>query len=492
VYPKPWRSTRRRYLAGPAILVMAAVAVSAPGSSSPQPSAASAAAITTTVSVAEDTYISTSNPNTPFGSDTKIVTCGNDTPVCAVDNANEKRGLLKFNVSGLTGTVTTVKLRYAVSTTSVPALKIQKLTTNGWAQGTVTWNNGGSSLPAGPTVYTGTSGAAAGWYEADVTGAVTGNGTYSFVVLNPTGSTTRLTPKELNAANAPQLVITTHTNATPDIVLDAAGDISTRTKTGGNKLTSDLVLSLNPDHVLTMGDNQYDNGALADFQAYFNSTWGRFKSKIHPSPGHHDYYTDANAAGYYTYFGAAATPRNPMCTSGCEGYYSFDLGNWHLIALNTNHHNCAYVACGPGSAQVNWLAADLAANTKPCVLAYWADPRWSSGTKHGSNRAVDAIWDALSAARVDIALNGHEHFYERFAKQNSDGAATADGIRQFTVGTGGNAPLYPFGTPIANSEVRDNSTRGVLQMTLHANSYHWSFKPIPGGSFTDSGTGTCN
>ena len=249
--------------------------------------------------------------------------------------------------------------------------------------------------------------------------------------------------------------------------------------------------------MLVLGDSQYNDGFAAQYSQYFDKLWGQFKNIIHPAPGHHDYYTDATAAGYYGYYGAAANnSTQPNCTASCEGYYSFDIGNWHIVALNTNHYTggalqvCAYVACDATSAQVTWLKRDLAASTKPCRLAFWSDPRWSSGTKHGSNPVIGPIWDALYAAHVDLALNGHEHEYERFAKQNPNGAADAAGIREIVSGTGGNG-LYPFGTPLNNSQVRDNVTHGVLKLTLHSDSYTWNFLPVD-GTFTDTGTQTCN
>ncbi|HUD11646.1 MAG TPA: cellulase family glycosylhydrolase [Candidatus Saccharimonadia bacterium] len=298
------------------------------------------------------------------------------------------------------------------------------------------------------------------------------------------------------SANSSSLQVKTD-SATSDPVVVAAGDISTGTTDGGNKQTSDLVLSLKPTAVITMGDNQYNTGSAADFAKYFAPTWGRFKNLIHPAPGHHEYYTDHTAAGYYSYFGAAANNASqPNCKSSCEGYYSFNLGSWHLIALNTNHYLtspkavCAFVACDASSAQVAWLKQDLANNTQACTLAYWSDPRWTSGTTHGSNPVIGPIWDALYAGHADLALNGHEHLYERFAKQNPQGQADPAGIREIIAGTGGN-DLYPFGTPIANSQMRNDTSKGVLQLTLHSDSYTWQFVPAT-GTFTDFGTQACN
>ncbi len=282
------------------------------------------------------------------------------------------------------------------------------------------------------------------------------------------------------------------TDTSSDPVVVAAGDISTRTLLGGNLLTSDVVRSLNPDAVVTMGDNQYPDGSLRDFNTYYDATWGRFKSITHPSPGHHEYYTDPGATGYFGYFGAAANPRNPGCNSDCSGYYSWDIGTWHMVALNTNGDDCGYVACDASSAQVAWLKADLARSSQPCVAAYFADPRWSSGTKHGNNPSLGPIWDALYAAGADVVLNGHEHLYERFAKQAPSGQASDRGVRQFTIGTGGNGALYDLGNILPNSQAQNNNSRGVLRLALHDGSYGWSFEPALGDTFRDSGADTCN
>jgi hypothetical protein len=454
--------------------------------------------VTTTFTTTEDTVIQSNSPNTVWGADSRMITCGSGTNVCNVDSADEKRSLMKFNVSGLDGNVTSAKLRFYATTGNTPVLNVQKVTDNTWTEAATTWNNG-NALTTDATVYNSNSGTSAGWYEADVTSAIPYDGTYSFVITNPNDFPTRFASKESTSpVAAPELVVTT---GQPDPLVVAAGDISTITTTGGNKMTSDLILSINPDAVITTGDNQYNTGSLSDFQTYFHPTWGRFKSKIHPSPGHHEYYSDSTAAGYFGYFGAAATPNDPTCTASCDGYYSWDYEDWHLVALNTNHYSnpsqpsttyCGFVACDATSEQIAWLEADLAATTKGCTLVYWADPRWSSGANHGSNTAMGAIWDVLYDAKVDLAINGHEHLYERFAKQNPSGTAVSDGVRQFTVGTGGNAPLYNFDTILANSEAHDNSTRGVLKLKLHGNSYDWEFAPVSGGSYTDSGSATCN
>jgi 3',5'-cyclic AMP phosphodiesterase CpdA len=250
----------------------------------------------------------------------------------------------------------------------------------------------------------------------------------------------------------------------------AAGDISPPWL-GPQKLTSDLVLRLAPTRVLTLGDEQYDTGSLADFRTFYGPTWGRVKAETEPVPGNHEYDTPG-AAGYFSYFGPAAG-------SPTRGYYSFDLGNWHLIALNSN------IARGVQSAQEIWLRTNLAATSKRCLLAYWHHPRFSSGTTYGDDPRLAAFWNDLYAARADIVLNGHEHNYERFGPQTPAAVADKHSIREFVVGTGG-AREYPFGPAKPNSQRRLTGQYGVLDLTLGPTSYGWKFVAV-GGRVLDSG-----
>lgn len=280
----------------------------------------------------------------------------------------------------------------------------------------------------------------------------------------------------------------------PDPVVAAAGDIACDPADGGYNAgngtatscrqgaTSNLLLDAGLAGVLSLGDHQYSDGALAKFQASYDPSWGRARALTHPAVGNHEYQT-AGAAGYFSYFGAAAG-------DPAKGYYSFDIGAWHLIALNSE---CANVSggCGPGSPQESWLRADLAANPTSCTLAYWHQPRFSSG-HHGSRAVYDAFWQALYDAGVEIVLNGHDHDYERFAPQTPAGAADpANGIREFVVGTGG-AEHYAFVAAQPNSQVRNGGTFGVLRLTLHPGSYDWEFVPEAGKTFTDSGGSACH
>lgn len=275
-------------------------------------------------------------------------------------------------------------------------------------------------------------------------------------------------------------------------VIAAAGDIACAPTdpdfNGGNgtatrchmSATSELMVGAGLAAVLPLGDEQYKSGTQAEFRGSYDPSWGRLNGIARPVAGNHEYVT-AGAAGYYSYFGSAAGDPG-------KGYYSYDVGSWHLVALNSN---CSKVGgCGAGSPQESWLRADLAAHPAACTLAYWHAPRFSSA--QASNvAATAALWRALYAARAEVVLNGHKHVYERFAPQTPAGAANSSrGIREFVVGTGGEE-LDDFTSVKPNSEARSR-TFGVLQLTLRQGGYSWQFEPEAGASFTDSGSAVCH
>ena len=297
------------------------------------------------------------------------------------------------------------------------------------------------------------------------------------------------------------ILLASAARANADPVIAAAGDIacapSNQYYNGGNgttghcqqKFTSNLLVNAGLSAVITLGDNQYDTGKLSSFQQVFNPTWGRVKSIMHPGVGNHEYLT-TGAVGYFDYFNGIGNQTGPAGDRR-QGYYSFAVGSWHLIALNTND-GCTLVACGAGSAQEKWLRADLAAHPAACTLAYWHAPRFSSGYS-GNNTFTQALWQDLYNAGADVVLSGHSHDYERFAPQDQNGSLNrTNGIREFVVGTGGAFFTSLGSSPKPNSEVRQNSTFGVLKLTLHPASYDWKFYPEAGGSYTDSGTGLCH
>jgi hypothetical protein len=279
----------------------------------------------------------------------------------------------------------------------------------------------------------------------------------------------------------------TESAAASSPTLAAAGDIACAPGSPpmGNACqqngTAALVQSLNPTAVAALGDEQYESGTTFEFAGAFQPSWGAFKPLIHPVVGNHEYVT-SGAAGYFGYFGPAAGQPG-------QGYYSYDLGTWHLIALNSN---CEFVSCDAGSPQEQWLRADLASHPTNCTLAYWHHPLFTSRGTQGDpdTLATRAFWQALYDNRADIVLAGHHHFYERFAPQNPNGQGDPGGIREFIVGTGG-YNLQSFSTTAPNSEVRNSSSFGVLLLTLNPNSYDWRFVPEGSGGFTDQGSGPC-
>jgi 3',5'-cyclic AMP phosphodiesterase CpdA len=234
-----------------------------------------------------------------------------------------------------------------------------------------------------------------------------------------------------------------------------------------------------PDAVVFIpGDVVYDSGSTAEYQNCFGPSWGRFKERVRPVPGNHDY--NSGGAPYFDYFGAAAGEVG-------KGYYSYDLGDWHVVALNSN---CNDIACGPNSPQVRWLEEDLRASTAKCSLAYWHHPRFTSGLA-GDTGVMNPIWRTAVENGVDVVVSGHDHDYERFAPLDSAGQPDPNGARQFIVGTGG-AYLRPFGEPKPASEVRLSGTHGIIRFNLYPDRYEWQFIPQDDPARTDSGTGECH
>lgn len=244
-----------------------------------------------------------------------------------------------------------------------------------------------------------------------------------------------------------------------------------------------LIGNLDPsgvDPIASLGDESGDQGTAAEFTNCFDPVWHPYKARTHPAIGNHDW-TTGNADGYFGYWGAAAGPVN-------QGWYSYDVGTWHVIVLSSY---CGKVGgCGLGSPQVAWLKSDLAAHKTQCTLAYWHHPLFTSSPQPGTSGNTSAFWSVLYANGADVVVNAHVRMYERFAPQDPNGVATANGIREFVVGTGG-GQLATYSSRAANSEVIDDTTYGVLQLTLHPGSYDWKFVPAL-GSFTDAGSGSCH
>ena len=264
------------------------------------------------------------------------------------------------------------------------------------------------------------------------------------------------------------------------VVLVGAGDIADCADLSGAEATAKLLDAI-PSTVFTAGDNAYEQGTAEQFAKCYDPTWGRQKARTRPSVGNHEFHS-TSATPYFDYFGANAG-------DPAKGFYSYELGAWHIIVLNSE---CSEVgSCKSGSVEEKWLRGDLQSHPSVCTLAYWHKPLFSSGAKHGNDPEMKAFWDDLYGAHAAIVINGHDHDYERFAPQDTDGKPdAAHGIREFVVGTGGKSHR-PFATPLPTSELRNADTFGVLKLTLHPNSYDWEFIPEAGKTFHDSGSERC-
>jgi len=264
-----------------------------------------------------------------------------------------------------------------------------------------------------------------------------------------------------------------------DPVLVGAGDI-VLCSANHDEETAQLIENI-PGTVFTAGDNAYPDGSTENFTKCYDPSWGKFKDRTQPAVGNHEYNTKG-AAAYFAYFGAGAS--DPT-----KGYYSYDLGQWHIIVINSN---CSEIGgCQAGSPQLQWLQSDLASHQSDCTLAYMHHPLFNTGF-HGNTDELKTIWQTLYDAGADVVIAGHDHNYQRFTPQDPNGKKDLNrGIREFVVGTGGGS-LYEFIRPATNIEARNDNTYGVLKLTLHPTSYDWEFIPVAGKTFTDSGTGNCH
>jgi hypothetical protein len=267
------------------------------------------------------------------------------------------------------------------------------------------------------------------------------------------------------------------------VTLVGAGNIARCDRTN-DEATAALLNGI-PGTVFALGDGAFPNGTLANYQDCYDPSWGRHKARTYPVTGNHDYDLSTTADGYFGYFGAIAGDPS-------QGYYSYDLGAWHIVVLNSNN---TFVSTAVGSPQETWLRSDLTATSKRCVLAMWHNPRFYSTTSSTffPTTSVKPFWDDLYAAGAEIIVNAHMQDYERFAPQTSSGVADpTNGIREFVVGTGGGGLDAPNTLITANSEAQISGVYGVLKLTLGDGSYSWQFIPVAGQTGTDSGSGSCH
>jgi hypothetical protein len=454
---------------------------------------------TVTVLAAADAYVQADKPAVNFGSSTEL----------HADASPVTNSYVKFQVSGLTAAPTKVTLRIYTRSAGTTSVKVQAVSDSSWTESELTY---ATAPPLGAAVGNSGTLTANTYFAIDVTSTVTGNGTYSFAAS--TGSTAVRILDSKEGANPPQLVVERTTTTTPpptttttpppptDPVVLAAGDVACApTESGYNggagipgqchmKATSDILMGTPASTVMMLGDSQYNSGALADLQTSYGASWGRVLANTRPTVGNHEY-GQSGAGGYFSYFQDAATPQQPGCRKNCWGYYSYDVGNWHIAVINTECTRIGSgVGCAVGSPQEQWLNADLAAHASGCTMVVGHRPRWSSNSFASSD--IAPLIDVMYARGVDVMLTGHAHSYERFAPQNAAGQRDdAAGIREFVVGTGGEN-YSGFGTVVANSEVRKNQIFGVFKLVLHPGRFDWSFVPDPATPFADSGSQACH
>ena len=470
-------------------------------------------AATMTLSPVADSHVMADQPDANFGTATAL----------RIDGSPISVAYLKFDVQGLTAAPTSATLKLVSPVSSTTPINAKSVTDTTWTETGVTYNN----RPAvGGTVASFTPRSTNAVMSFDVTSLVKNNGLVSFAV-DTTSTTSKSLPSRENPTveYRPQLVIDTGTTSTPtatatatatstatatatasgSTVIALAGDVACglteANYNGGDgtadacraKYTANLINNMNPSRLFAMGDLQYNSGSLTDFNGSYHNSWGAFKGKTNPVVGNHEYGT-SGAAGYFSYFGDAATPLQPGCRKDCNGYYSFNVpvgsNNWHIAVINGECTRIGGgVGCAVGSAQYNWLKSDLEANAATkCTAVLTHKPRWSSSSFYTPD--IQPLVDLMDANKVDLLLAGHAHSYERFAPQTASGSSSSTGIRQITVGTGGR-DSQGFGTVLPNSVVHQNHIFGVMKLTLNPTSYSWSYVPDPTTPFSDSGSGNC-
>ena len=539
--PTPTVAVTPSPTAGPTLAPTVTSTPSPTGPSIPTPTPTVVACTSTTSSfvVSADAFVNQSSPTTNYGAGAELR--------AKILSSASSETYLSFNVSGLTDTVTNATLRlmtanYAgTDTVSAPDVA---MVTGAWSESTITWStkpSQGALIAQGRTAW-----ATNATYTWDVTSAVTGNGAVSLALIGTTSDQVTANSREQNAAGSagkPTLIVTTcgGTAPTPTVavtpigtvtptatttpsptptgtvspgpaaVMVAVGDIACKAGSAPTstscqqQATSNVAVQANPDTVLVLGDNQYECGSSADFSGSYGPSWGQLKNVTHPVIGNHEYNwgdgvnppcagvpMPSGAQGYWTYFGDAATPLQPGCRENCLGYYSYDVGAWHVVVLNSMLCTGAIGGsnqCYVGSPQQTWLKNDLQGRSNQCVIAAWHHPLFSTGEKAPGTKA---LWDTLYAGGAEIVLAGHLHRYEQFGPQDGAGNASPYGMREFVVGTGGRNFQKWSGRTAPNLEVVNDSSFGVLRLTLRGNGYDWQFLSAAGGQLSASGSDNCH
>ncbi|TAH48454.1 MAG: DNRLRE domain-containing protein [Chloroflexota bacterium] len=465
------------------------------------PPVVSSVSTTHTFFAVADAFVKETHPSKNFG---HVVTLrAKKSPVI--------QSYLRFDVNGLSGVVSKATLRVYARRASDVGYRVHAVSEGAWDEEALTFEN---APKVGRKIRVRGSFGSGEWTSIDVTSLVQGEGIYDLALIARGEKRVSFSSRE-SGANAPQLIIETTDLATPtDTATITPTETATPTPTETATPTPTETATPTPTHtstpidtspvfvgagdiascsndedeataklldgiegtVFTLGDIAYPDGSAQEFADCYHPTWGRHRARTRPVPGNHEYHT-VGAAGYYEYFGSAGAPP--------DGYYSYDLGSWHIIALNSE------IPVEAGSAQEQWLRADLAAHSNTCTLAYFHRPLFSSNN-HGNTEKMRPLWQALYDHNAELVLGGHDHGYERFAPQSPMGVADPlRGIQEFVVGTGGRSHYSRWNVQ-PNSQVRNSDTYGVLKLTLHPTSYDWQFIPVAGMTFTDSGSHTCH
>ncbi len=428
-----------------------------------------------TVEASEDATIDSDDADLVLGSEDLLEMEYNEPDIL--------RSLVRFQVEGVPEghSVVDVQLRVFMVEASNGGGEVS-VVEGEWDEASVTWDNAPS---LGPTIAPLPVGGEGREVDIDLTGYVTGNGVVDLYLSTFSDDDYGIASRE--SGQGPVLVLTTtpdaQANPTVPLVMVGAGDIAACDSDGDEEtaaLIDEVLAETEETVVFTTGDNAYDEGSAANFADCYDPYWGRHKAITRPVPGAREYRTPG-ASDYFEYFGDAAGVTG-------EGWYSYDLGAWHVIALNSNCE--ALGGCGLDSPQGQWLQQDVEASNARCTIAYWHDPTFSS-TVDGGHPDLLEFYGFLFESDVEVVVNGDDHFYERFLPQDQFNEEHDEGLRQFTVGTGGRS-LSQFGLPARHSAVRFNEAFGVLVLTLNPNGYEWEFRTVDGSPFTDRGFDTCH
>ncbi|MGE5074176.1 MAG: DNRLRE domain-containing protein [Anaerolineae bacterium] len=465
-----------------------------------------------------DAYVNASSPGTNYGTMTTLRT----------DGSPDVHSYLRFTVQGLGGSISRAQLQVYANSASTSGIRAVAVANNSWVETTINYNNApalGSVLSSSAAVATGT------WITLDVTSYVSAQGTFSFGLTTPGGTAISFQSREAST-NRPRLVVTssgsatatptmtftptptstaaftptstpttgptvtntptrtptaTPTSAPGDIILSAVGDMECTTTDCGGVHTVDEVAQMSPAAFLALGDLVF-NSAYTNFTNYYDPVWGMFKPITDPAIGNHE----GDGTGYYNYFNGVGVQDGPAGTRG-KGWYSFNIGSWHFVALNTNCvSDSLRVDCQPGSEEITWLDADLATSTAQCTIAFMHHPYYSTGTRQYPE--LKTIFQTLYDHHVELYLAGHTHYYQRFYPQDaSANRDDANGVVEIVPGTGGGTLANVGSTSTyPNLAKQIGQAYGVLKLVLHQGSYDFQFLPAPGYTSTDSGSAPCH